>query len=485
MSAVLSERIVREHAAAASELPSSVVGTERRARAIESLRASGLPTTRDENWKYANLRVLEKNAFRSVAMEARRKVAISDLPAPIAGYARYVFIDGAFAPELSAAPEHAGVTVKSVASSVGAAGNAASDRGGSIAAGAGLESGPFDAGGAAGANGVKSAAGAGGLEGAADAARAAGAAAVAAGDERFALLNDAFAIDGARVHARKNADCAACVEILFVATEASQTAASYPRLDLEVEANARVGLIERHISIGHDANFVNGAVQVSIGPGAQVDHYRLQQAGAHSTWFDTLSATVEKDARYCVHLVSVGALSARSTSRVQLTGPGAETTFHVVSLADGQQVHDGFALVEHIAPNTKSEHSVRGIAAGRARVAFNSKVVVREHAKGADSKQSLRGLLAGTQAEIDVRPQLEIYTDDVRCNHGATAGKLDDNMLFYLLSRGIEKETAQQLLKWVFLEDVVSRIAVPELRKHIELSLAGQMKETAALKELL
>jgi Fe-S cluster assembly protein SufD len=275
------------------------------------------------------------------------------------------------------------------------------------------------------------------------------------------------------------------VEILFVATESAQNAASYPRLELDVEANARVGLIERHISVGDDANFVNVAVQVSIAPNAQVDHYRLQQAGAQATWFDTLTATVEKGARYCMHFVSVGALSARTTSRVQLTGAGAEAAIHVVSLADGQQVHDGFALVEHIAPNTKSDQSVRGIAAGRSRVAFNSKVVVREHAKGTDSKQSLRGLLAGTQAEIDVRPQLEIYTDDVRCNHGATAGKLDDNMLFYLLSRGIEKEIAQQLLKWAFLEDVVSRIAVPELRKHIEQSLAGQMKETAALKELL
>ncbi len=183
--------------------------------------------------------------------------------------------------------------------------------------------------------------------------------------------------------------------------------------------------------------------------------------------------------------MSVGALSARSTSHIELVGSGAEAAVHVVSLADGLQVHDGFALIEHIAPNTKSDQSVRGIAAGRSRVAFNSKVVVREHAKSTDSKQSLRGLLAGDQAEIDVRPQLEIYTDDVRCNHGATAGKLDDNMLFYLLSRGIERDIAQQLLKWAFLEDVVSRIAVPELRKHIEQSLAGQMKETAALKELL
>jgi Fe-S cluster assembly protein SufD len=91
----------------------------------------------------------------------------------------------------------------------------------------------------------------------------------------------------------------------------------------------------------------------------------------------------------------------------------------------------------------------------------------------------LRGLLAGPDAEIDVRPQLEIYTDDVKCSHGATAGKLDENMLFYLLSRGIDPEVAQRLLKWAFLEDVVAKIDVPELRRQIEQSLAGQLKETA------
>jgi len=128
MSAVLSERIVQEHAAAAAAtggLPGTVVSAEQRARAVESLRASGLPTTRDENWKYANLRVLEKNAFRSVAASSRQQVALSDLPAPIASYARYVFVDGAFAPELSAPAEHAGVTVTSVASSVTSAAGAA------------------------------------------------------------------------------------------------------------------------------------------------------------------------------------------------------------------------------------------------------------------------------------------------------------------------------------------------------------------------
>ena len=131
-------------------------------------------------------------------------------------------------------------------------------------------------------------------------------------------------------------------------------------------------------------------------------------------------------------------------------------------------MQDTYALVEHVAPHARTTQTFRGIAAGRSRVAFNGKIVVRARPHGTDSRQSLRGLLAGAEAEIDVRPQLEIYTDDVRCSHGATAGKLDDDMLFYLLSRGITPDVAQRLLKWAFLEDVVAKIELPELRRQIE-----------------
>ncbi len=136
-------------------------------------------------------------------------------------------------------------------------------------------------------------------------------------------------------------------------------------------------------------------------------------------------------------------------------------------------------------PNARTEETFRGIAAGRARVAFNGKMVVAREARGSDSRQSLRGLLAGPEAEIDVRPQLEIYTDEVSASHGATAGKLDDHMLFYLLSRGLEREAALRALKWAFLGDVVARLEPPELRRQIETRLAGQMHDGAALRELL
>jgi Fe-S cluster assembly protein SufD len=369
-------------------------------------------------------------------------VTLADLPAAVEGYSRYVFVDGVFVAALSAAVGKNGITVSTHRDALGAAASASSS-----------------------------------------ATVAVTAAPAAKNDARFALLNDAFATDGASIRVAAGTDCPTCIELVFVAQVESQTASSYPRVELHVEAGARVGLIERHVSVDSGANFVNAAVRVDIARGATVNHYLVQESGAKAVWFNTLSAVLAQDAVYKLHAVSVGGLSARSTINVKLAGERADASISMASLGDRQQIQDAFVLVEHVAPRARSTQTFRGISAGRARVAFNGMVVVRKDAQGTDSQQSLRGLLAGPDAEIDVRPQLEIYTDDVRCAHGATAGKLDDNMLFYLLSRGIDPATAQRLLKWAFLEDVVAKIEVPELRRQIERSLAGQMQDD--MKELL
>jgi Fe-S cluster assembly protein SufD len=462
MAASLATRIAEQHAAAAASLPGDVVSRERRLSAIETLSVEGLPTTRDENWKYANLRPLEKVRFAPLAgaasadATAPAPVTAADLPPAVAGYARYVFVDGVFVPALSAAVGKSGITVNthrdSGAAAAGRLAPAAATSSASPAAPASAPIAVYEP---------------------------------AKNDSRFALLNDAFATDGASIRVAAGTDCPTCIELVFVAQVESQTASSYPRVDLHVEANARVGLIERHVSVGTGANFVNAAVRVDIARGATVNHYLVQESGAKAVWFNTLSAVLARDAIYKLHGVSVGGLSARSTINVQLAGERADASISMASLGDRQQIQDAFILVEHVAPRARSTQTFRGISAGRARVAFNGMVVVRKDAQGTDSQQSLRGLLAGPDAEIDVRPQLEIYTDDVKCAHGATAGKLDDNMLFYLLSRGIDAATAQRLLKWAFLEDVVAKIEVPELRRQIEHSLAGQLPEAAALKELL
>ena len=434
MSTPLTARIVEEHANAAAALAPAGARAARRRTAIAALTASGLPTSRDENWKYANLRPLER--LRFIPATATAALAATDLPAAIPGFARYVFVDGAFAPALSAALHATAAAVTPLA--------AAADAGRAPAAMPAQTPAPGPS-----------------------------------ADERFARLNEAFATDGAAIRVAAHHEPVR-LELLFVASADALTGASYPRVELRLDSQAQLLLIERHVSAGPHASFVNSAVTVDLGCGARLHHYRLQELAARAIVFDTLCAVVGRDACYRLYGISTGAQSARSTLAVRLAGERADLTLAVVALGDRQQVQDTYARVEHAAPRARTEQVFRGISAGRARVAFNGKIVVGREAHGTDSRQSLRGLLAGPEAEIDVRPQLEIYTDEVRCSHGATAGKLDDNMLFYLLSRGLEPEVAQRLLKWAFLEDVVAKIEVAELRRQIEARLAQQVPEPAA-----
>jgi Fe-S cluster assembly protein SufD len=303
-------------------------------------------------------------------------------------------------------------------------------------------------------------------------------------DHRFALLNAAFATDGAAIEVAAAPE-AARLELIFVASAEGQLGASYPRVELLLAPAGRLVLVERHVSAGGAASFVTSAVSAQLARGAALDHYRVQELASRAILFDTLTATLAQEASYRLHALGSGAAASRSTLGVRLAGAHARLALSVAALGGRAQVQDAYALVEHLAPHTRTEETFRGISGGRARVAFNGKIVVAREAHGSDSRQSLRGLLAGPEAEIDVRPQLEIYTDDVRCSHGATAGKLDDDMLFYLLSRGLDRDSALRALKWAFLEDVIAKIGVPELRRQIEERLAGAMQDGAALRELI
>ena len=412
----LARRIATEHAASAA--------ADRRP-ALERFLSQGLPAARDEDWRYANLKPLDKAVFAPPATAAALDASL--LPEALEDHARYVFIDGLFFAAGAGASEQHGLTVTT------------------------------------------------GRTPSADARRD-----DSNSDTGFALLNEAFAADGAELSVA--AGSSARVEVIFLSSNAG---AAYPRLSVRLGANARLSLIERHLAPGGAAGFISTAITVNVDDGATLDHYRLQQAGNGATWIDTATVTVGRDATCNTHLLMLGALSARSTAQVRLAQSGAALAFNAVAVADGRQVQDCLVLVDHQAPHTRTEENFRGIAGGRSRLGFNGKIIVREAATRADSAQSLRGLIAGAEAEIDLRPQLEIYTDDVRCSHGATTGKLDENMLFYLLSRGLAPEVAQRLLKWAFITDVVSRIAPERLRQQARQGLMGQMQDADALKELL
>ncbi|HXW74104.1 MAG TPA: Fe-S cluster assembly protein SufD [Steroidobacteraceae bacterium] len=428
MSTPLTARILEDYDGAARRQPGGA--TPRRRAAIEALAAAGLPTSRDENWKYASLRMLERQRFAPAAV-AEPPHPPAELPAPLTGAARYVFVDGVPLPSVSQPPLSGSAQLT-----------------------------PLD-------------------DPAAEVPRH-----TPRGDARFALLNQAFATDGLAIRVPAGSAEPVQLELLFVASAAAERGASYPSVTVRLEPHARMVLIERHVSAAAVGSFVSAAVTVDLARGAQLEHCRLQELNTRSILFDTLSANLAEEARYRLQGVSTGAQAARSTLGVRLGGERAELTLAWAALGERQQVLDTYALVEHAAANARTEQIFRGIAAGRARVACNGKIVVASSARGTDSRQSLRGLLAGPEAEIDVRPQLEIYTDDVRCSHGATAGKLDDDMLFYLLSRGLDHEGAQRLLKWAFLEDAIAKIAPPRLRRQIEERLAAALHDDT-LRELL
>jgi Fe-S cluster assembly protein SufD len=319
-------------------------------------------------------------------------------------------------------------------------------------------------------------------------ARAAGAAFAAQLDDSIASAGVDFAL--ARINAARGDEvlhvalpdhASARIEVLFFARAAAATGTSYPRLQVHAGRHARLHLVERHLSAGSADSAVNAAVDLAIAADAVVEHSREQSVADAAGCFDTLVAHVGERASYALRTSTLGALTSRSTVFVKLAGRAARCELTAASVANGIQTHDVFAEIEHAAPQTVTRELFRGIATERGKLAFNGKIIVRENAHESDSEQSLKSLLTGSGAEAAARPQLEIYTDRVRAAHGATTGKLDDQMLFYLLSRGIERGTAQSLLQWAFIEDAVSRVTPADLRAQIEHAVVRRLSDVASL----
>jgi Fe-S cluster assembly protein SufD len=394
-----------------------------------------LPTSRDENWRYANLRPLAKARVDAVAPASGPAGSIA-LPPVLTGYERWVFVDGHYARDLST------VAAESCASllSVPGAGEALASMLDSEIAGAGVD---------------------------------------------FALARQNGARGDSVLVIAPPDDAEARIEVNFVTTAAGSNGTSYPRVQVHGGRRSRLRLVERHLSVGATDPVVNAAFDVALRPDSTIDHCRLQNCADGAACFDTLTAHVGERAIYRLRSVTLGGLASRSTIFVKLAGREARCEFACAAVANRIQTHDLFAEIDHVAPGTSTREIFRGIATERGKLAFNGKMIVRETAHGADSEQSLKSLLTGDGAEAAARPQLEIYTDKVSAKHGATTGKLDEQMLFYMLSRGLDRSQAQALLQWAFIEETVSQIELAPLRQEIEQLIAAQLNEVSALDGLV
>ncbi|MFM7708655.1 MAG: SufB/SufD family protein, partial [Gammaproteobacteria bacterium] len=294
-------------------------------------------------------------------------------------------------------------------------------------------------------------------------------------DLAFARLNRSHA--AAPVTLRIPADTTLDLELACVAQSVG-----HPAFIIEVGSGAKLRLVEQHLGAANA--LTNLWLQLRLAPGARVEHSRLLQPASGARHFETLQLRLDAGAELHLVQLTTGGAATRSTALVDLAGADATLRWHTAMLGAGQQAHDAYVRVTHDAPGARTEQAYRGIAADRSRIAFNGHMRVTSRARGANSDQSLRSLLAGPAAEANARPQLEIDTDDVRASHGATVGKLDADMLFYLLSRGIAPDAAESLLKWAFVSDVLAKLPDAALRAHFETAIAPLLPGAEAARSL-
>ena len=386
--------------------------------------ASRAPTNRDENWKYANLRALSKISF-DAAVDDRTTVPIAaDLPASTTA-CRLVLIDGQYSASLSdALPSGTELSIDTRSAEV--------ETDESV-------------------------------------------------DHHYLNLNRQGRRQTLRLHVMQNQIVQ--LEILHVATRVGQ-----PAIEVQIESGAELTLTERHIALGTATAATNLALDIQLAEHAKLHLARWQHFASPATYIETLNLGLGASSECDLTQITSAdrsdtVVSSRSTVFVKHAGEGAQLHWNSAVIADGQQQHDAYVRIDHQARRAQTHQLFRGIASGRSKIGFNGHMLVGPSAYGTHSGQSLKTLLAGSEAEANVRPQLEIYTNEVTATHGATVGKLDGDMLFYLLSRGIDPDTAKSLLKWAFVSDVLTHLPSAELRHQIEASLVRQLTGAMAARE--
>ena len=302
------------------------------------------------------------------------------------------------------------------------------------------------------------------------------------GTERFAALNAALCADTVVVDIDERAAPAHPLHLVVVSTGAEARMA-HPRLLIRAGRGSTARIILHHAGDDGAEQFVNSFVEVEVATEATLHLYRLQAAGIRSFLIERIEATVGARASLLVHDAALDASLSRLDLNVRLAAPGATGELSGLFLADGARHLDSHVRVDHLAPDTTSLVDYRGIAAGRGRGVFNGKAVVHVDAQRSNARQTNRNLLLTPGAEIDSKPELEIYADDVKCSHGSTTGQLDPAALFYLRSRGLGEREARSALTRAFAGAVLSRMDLTPYAEAVHAVLderLNQLLETPA-----
>ncbi len=284
----------------------------------------------------------------------------------------------------------------------------------------------------------------------------------------FVALNTAFLREGAFLYLPKNAIVEKPIYLVHVSTAPDAATVSHPRTLVVAEHNSQAKIVEAFLGLAEEVYFTNAVTEVVAAEGAILDYTKLQRESKRAFHVHTLQMLLAKSSNVKSHTVNLGGRLVRNEVNAVLDGEGCECTLNGLSLASGEQLVDNHTRIDHAKPHCASHELYKSILDGSAHGVFNGKIYVHPDAQKTDAKQTNQTLLLSENAVIDAMPQLEIFADDVKCTHGATVGQLDAESIFYLRSRGIDKDAARALLTFAFANDIVGRISVDPLREGLE-----------------
>jgi len=284
----------------------------------------------------------------------------------------------------------------------------------------------------------------------------------------FTALNSAFVSDGAVVRVAKEFEVDRPIHILFVSDAIAAKTQSNPRTLIVAERNSKATVIESYVATCEASYFTNAVTEVLLEDGANLSHLKIQRESPRAFHVGTIEAEQKRDSHYQSFSFSTGAALSRTNIYTTLDGEGAGATLNGLYMLDDEQHCDHQTKIEHAQPNCFSRELYKGVLDGASHGVFNGKVYVDPIAQKTDGKQTNKVLLLSERAQVDTKPQLEIFADDVKCTHGATVGQIDQTALFYLKSRGINQTFARRLLTYAFAADVLETIETDEIRVGLE-----------------
>ena len=409
-----------------------------RQNSFEFFEHVGFPTVDEEEWKYTNLAPLARTNFEPVVSEISSGLTVDKELAPLiydeARNSRVVFVNGVFQTSLSSVadlPES--VVIIGIAEALGNPRYEAIIRE-HLTHGVGY------------------------------------------GENGLTALNTALFSGAVMVIIPRGVRVEAPIHLLFL-SEVNDVGplASFPRVLFVAEENSEATLIESFTSPSEARYFTNAVIELVLGTGAHLRHYRVQRESTSALHVTTTNAELGAGASYDTTAINFGGALARHNVSVMMDHEGAECWVDGLYMIEGSQHTDTHSVIDHRQPHCSSHQLYKGILDGKSRAVFNGKVFVRHGAQQTDAQQTNKNLLLSNEARVDTKPQLEIFADDVKCAHGAAVGQLEEDAIFYLESRGIRPELARNLLTYGFAEEVIEKIKIDSIRRELDAAVLNRL----------